>query len=254
VTEGRRYRVHEFADLAGVTVRTLHYYDRLGLLRPHRNENGFRVYTHSDLERLESIVALKFIGLPLKEIRAVLAGDKRDLEYALRSQISALEEKKRRLELAIKTVRSAEAALRSGEVPCLSKIIEVMQMQSDYGWILQHFSDGVRPRVQHRLASLEPDRWPQLQREWNALADEIRATADKDPADPESQALLSRWEDLIRDTTADDQELVHGLKSLYSDRNNWPERVQDAVRPLLDERILAFIRRAVAARASGPPD
>jgi 2-polyprenyl-6-methoxyphenol hydroxylase-like FAD-dependent oxidoreductase len=78
----------------------------------------------------------------------------------------------------------------------------------------------------------------------------MHATADKDPAAPESQALLSRWEHLIRQTTADDSELVHGLKSLYSDRNKWPERVRHAVLPLLDNRILEFVKRAVAARAS----
>jgi hypothetical protein len=48
----------------------------------------------------------------------------------------------------------------------------------------------------------------------------------------------------------DDQDLVHGLKSLYADRSNWPERVQNAVLPLLDERIADFLRRAVAARVS----
>ena len=63
------HRASEFADLAGVTVRTLHHYDRLGLLKPHRNGSGYRLYRESDLERLEQIVALKFLGLPLKDIR-----------------------------------------------------------------------------------------------------------------------------------------------------------------------------------------
>jgi DNA-binding transcriptional MerR regulator len=253
VTEPRRYRVHEFAELAGVTVRTLHHYDRIGLLRAQRNSSGFRVYTYADLERLENIVALKFIGLPLKQICAVLGGDKRDLGCALRSQIAALEEKKCRLEMTINTVRSAEAALRSGDTPGLRQIIEVMEMQNDHQWIVQHFSDGARQRVQDRLTSMTPERWLALQREWTTLADDIHATAHKDPAAPESQALLSRWEDLIRQTTADDQGLVHGLKSLYSDRNNWPERVRHAARSLLDDCILEFIKRAVVARGSSPP-
>lgn len=65
----RRYQVHEFADLAGVTVRALHHYDRLGLLRARRTDAGYRLYTARDLERLEQIVALKFFGLPLKQIK-----------------------------------------------------------------------------------------------------------------------------------------------------------------------------------------
>ena len=249
MSELRRYRVHEFAKLTGVTVRTLHHYDRLGLLTAQRNGSGFRVYTGADVERLENIVAMKFIGLPLKQIRAVLGDDNRSLGCALRDQLAALEEKKRRLEMIINAVRSAEAALRSGDAPCLKQIIEVMEMQHDYEWILQHFSDAVRRRVEQQLTSTTPKDWSELQRRWTALANDVHGAADNDPGSSYSQALLSRWEDLIKQTTGGDQDLVHGLKSLYSDRNNWPRGVRDAVLPLLDDRILEFLKRAVVARA-----
>ena len=153
-------------------------------------------------------------------------------------------------QIAIEVVRSAEAALRSGGKPCLKHIIEVMDMQNDHGWILQHFSKDTRPRVQGRLASIAPETWLELQSRWNALANDIQATDHTEPSGPESQALLSRWEDLIRQMTGGDQEVVHGLKSLYSDRSNWPEGIRSAVLPLLDERILDFLKRAVAARAT----
>jgi len=63
----RTYGIREFAELAGVTVRALHHYDRLGLLKPRRNQTRYRVYSPKDLETLEQIVALKFIGLPLDQ-------------------------------------------------------------------------------------------------------------------------------------------------------------------------------------------
>ncbi len=66
----RHYRIHEFARLAGVTVKALHHYDRLGLLQPGRTEAGYRVYCERDLETLEQIVALRFLGIPLKQIRS----------------------------------------------------------------------------------------------------------------------------------------------------------------------------------------
>jgi DNA-binding transcriptional MerR regulator len=62
------YRVHAFAELAGVTVKTLHHYDRVGLLRPRRTPAGYRLYMSSDLVRLEQILALKTIGFSLHEI------------------------------------------------------------------------------------------------------------------------------------------------------------------------------------------
>ncbi len=57
------YRARQFANLAGVTVRTLHHYDRFGLLKPRRRTDaGYRLYEDRDLERLEQVVALKFLG------------------------------------------------------------------------------------------------------------------------------------------------------------------------------------------------
>ena len=91
-------KAREFAELAGVTVRMLHHYDRIGLLRPRRSPAGYRIYREADLPRLEQIVALKFLGMPLKQIRGLLDRDGRDLPGALRSQRAALEEKRRMLD------------------------------------------------------------------------------------------------------------------------------------------------------------
>ena len=67
------YQAHQFAELAGVTVRALHHYDRLGLLKPqHRSAGGYRLYADSDLARQEQIAVLKFLGLSLSQIRDLL--------------------------------------------------------------------------------------------------------------------------------------------------------------------------------------
>src|ERR1039458_7274736 len=93
------YRSRQFAELAGVTVRTLHHYDRLGLLKPRRTAAGYRVYQARDLERLEQIIALKFLGLPLRRIGTLLDRELVALPDALRMQRSVLEEKRRLLEI-----------------------------------------------------------------------------------------------------------------------------------------------------------
>lgn len=70
------YQAREFALRAGVTVRTLHHYDRLGLLRPSDyTASGYRLYGERDFARLQQIMTLKFIGLPLKQIKAIVAGE-----------------------------------------------------------------------------------------------------------------------------------------------------------------------------------
>src|SRR5947209_20384043 len=116
--EDRMYRVSEFAEKAGVTVRTLHHYDRLGLLSPaHRSESGYRLYGDGDFARLQQIVTLKFIGLPLRQIKDLLDGDDLDLKSALRLQRRLLLEKRAQLEAAIQAIQEAERSLQSGAAP-----------------------------------------------------------------------------------------------------------------------------------------
>ena len=104
------YQAREFAELAGVTVRALHHYDRLALLRPKRTDAGYRLYGIRDLERLEQIVALKFLGLSLKQIKNLLDRDTRALPAVLKSQRRALEEKRQRLDQAIGVIRTSAPA------------------------------------------------------------------------------------------------------------------------------------------------
>jgi DNA-binding transcriptional MerR regulator len=82
----RTYRTAAFAALAGVTSRTLHHDDRLGLLRPKRSSAGYRIYSQRDLETLEESVALKFIGIPLKDIAAIRRRSRGSFIDILRAQ------------------------------------------------------------------------------------------------------------------------------------------------------------------------
>lgn len=141
----RIYTSSEFADISGVTVRALHHYDRLGLLRPRRTHNGYRIYEEGDLVRLEQIVALKFLGLPLQRIKALLDHYGHDLSGAVQMQRRVLEARRVMLDQAIEAMRQAEAALEEGQQPdtaILTKIIEVIEAQSDAGWAMKYYDDG----------------------------------------------------------------------------------------------------------------
>ena len=83
-TKKDTYKARAFARLAGVTVRALHHYDHIGLLKPRRTSAGYRAYAPEDLTRLEQIVALKFIGVPLKKIRLAQSCEQ------MRNQFNAL--------------------------------------------------------------------------------------------------------------------------------------------------------------------
>src|SRR5467141_3840255 len=88
------YQAQEFAKLAGVTVRALHHYDRLGLLKPRqRTRSGYRLYSERDFARLEQIVVLKFLGIPLKQIRGLLEAES-NLPAVLERQQEILADKR----------------------------------------------------------------------------------------------------------------------------------------------------------------
>src|SRR5258707_4292793 len=95
---GRFYKSAEFAKLAGVTVRTLHHYDRIGLLKPSGYTSvGFRLYCKEDLVRLQQIVTLKFIGFSLSQIRDLLNRDSFELSTALTQQREIIIDKRGQL-------------------------------------------------------------------------------------------------------------------------------------------------------------
>lgn len=105
----RTYKVKEVADVANVSVRTLHHYDAIGLLSPRgRSRSGYRIYDHDDLLRLQQIVVLRDFGMPLEEIRRTLDDPAFDHEKALVDQRAVLLS---RLDETAAKLRAVDAAL-----------------------------------------------------------------------------------------------------------------------------------------------
>jgi len=185
------WKIHEFAELAGVTVKALHHYDRLGLLKPQRTDAGYRVYTMHDLERLEQIVALKFLGLPLKQIAVLLDRSAIALADALGLQRRALEEKQRRLAGAITAIIEAEKSIRPGEPPdaaVLKRLIQAIEIQQVD--LAQYYSEETLEKIRQfceRAASSE------LVEKWTTLRRDVVAAIGQDPAGETGQALAIRW-------------------------------------------------------------
>lgn len=99
------YTVKELASLAGVTARTLRWYDKLGLLHPARTtEAGYRLYGPEQVDRLQQILFYRELGLPLAEIGAILDGPNFDRQAALQSHLNALRRRRSQLNSLIKTV------------------------------------------------------------------------------------------------------------------------------------------------------
>src|SRR5436190_19846207 len=99
------YQSSQFAEKASVSVRTLRYYDKMGLLSPSQySESGYRLYTDEDLLSLQNILALKFLGFSLDEIRVLLRTGPQRLEEVLAQQKAMLEEKRNQLTTVIQAI------------------------------------------------------------------------------------------------------------------------------------------------------
>jgi len=243
------FKVSEFAEKAGVTVRTLHHYDRLGLLKPSgRNGAGYRLYGERDLVRLQQIATLKFIGLPLKQIKDLLDRTDLDLAATLRLQRGLLAEKYQQITRAIQAIDEAELAMKSSSLPvwaALKKIIEVMEMENNMDWTKKYYSPEAQAKVEERKKLWTPELQVKVTQQWQELIADIEtAIANReDPAGAKAQALAQRWSEFVRGFTGGDPEIQKGVNKLYADQGNWPASFQ---RPWSDE-VQEFIMKAMAA-------
>jgi DNA-binding transcriptional MerR regulator len=234
-------KAQEFAEVAGVTVRMLHHYDRIGLLRPRRSAAGYRIYRDTDLPRLEQIVALKFLGMPLKQIRDLLDRGGHDLPSALRGQRAALEEKRRLLDRAIQAIAAAEGS----PTPALLKsIIEAIAMQENTNWTDKYYSAEARAQIDARRQEWTPELQAQCSRDWSELIADGEAALGEDPASERVQALARRWRKLVEGFTGGNMEVVNGLRKLYADQANWPKDFQQQMQPVMNPAVWGLMRKA----------
>jgi DNA-binding transcriptional MerR regulator len=236
------YRVGEFAKLAGVTVRALHHYDRIGLLEPQRGSSGFRVYSLQDLERLEQIAALKFLGIPLAEIKLLLKRGPLTLADSLQMQREALGEKRKLIDRALVAIEAAEKAIQAGQTQAgqaqgrqmadasiLRKIIEVIDMQPQENFMRKYYSDQAwldKERIARETPAEERKKHVQAMRQVFA---EIEADLDRDPASEDAQALTKRWLKQSETAHGGNEAVRAGNIEAWNDFKNWPPDQQDKV-------------------------
>jgi DNA-binding transcriptional MerR regulator len=220
------YRARDFAELAGVTVRTLHHYDQLGLLKPRkRSAGGYRLYQMQDLERVEQIVALKFLGLPLAEIQRVLDEEPLSLGQELARQQAALLGRRRLLDRALAAIGEVQLAIaeRKPTAVLLRRIIEAIKMQDNSNWMMSYYSLEAQAKIAERASSFTLEMQTQIAQAWRQYYRDVAALKDQDdPGGVRAAELAKRHSELVAAFTGNDPDIEAGLGALYKDRANWP--------------------------------
>src|ERR1035438_871506 len=175
------FRILEFAKLAGVTVRALRHYDRLKLLSPaHRSERGYRLYCREDLGRLERILVLRYLGLSLREIAALLNAPvgrgAEPLTITLARQRAALRERRDGLDRVLRTIEHAQQQAQDSTEPewlLYQTILKEIQMQETTNWTEKYYSPKAYEALRSHRAAMTPEQKADAGARWCALLTEI---------------------------------------------------------------------------------
>lgn len=258
------YRTGDFAKRASVSLRTLRFYDHEGLLSPsHRTESGHRFYSDEDLATLQQILALKFLGFSLREIRAFLAAEPEALQEALSRQQRMLEDQRAQLDAILGAIDRTRARLAAGEASwdSVAEIIEVIQMEKKQDWVNNYFtpeqnetmrklsdasySDKAKEKMAQRPTWTEEDQ-KRADAEYAKLAAELKRLVAQgaDPASEEAQAAAAMQLDLISQFTQNDPDIAEGLGNFWQDFNALPEDEKPPMLPWGQEEA-AFLGEAL---------
>lgn len=181
-------KVGELAKRTGVTVRALHHYDSIGLLRPSgRSEGGYRLYNRDDVARLHAIQTFRRMGVPLVEVARLLDGVAGSSQAILARQIDALDQEIARAQALRERLDVLQLVLSGGGQPEIDDWLASLAMMSTFE---RYFS----------LAELKRafERWKPCAAEWPSLVQAIRAAMDRGvpPEAIELQPLVQQWIDL----------------------------------------------------------
>lgn len=191
-------KIGELAKRSGLTVRALHHYDAIGLLKPSaRADNGYRLYDRNDIARLHQIQALRRFGLTLADVGAYLAQPGTPLTSIVARQIAMLDRQIEQAARLRERLAQLHRELVDGAQPELADWLKTLELMTMYD---KYFSEEELARLPMYRNSQVPAP------EWAALVDEARALMDVGvaPEDERARALSVRWMTmLVRDTNGD---------------------------------------------------
>jgi DNA-binding transcriptional MerR regulator len=187
----KRWYAKELSQLTQVSVRTLHHYDKIGLLKPSlRQSNNYRLYSEKDFLQLQQIIALKFFGFELSQIKALMTEEAGALEH-FSVQAQFLEKKAKTLLDASNTLKSIICNVEDDKsIPweTIIQLIEVYRMTQELenAWVKEIFT----PEELKQYAALEaelkshstPEQQAAFEKNWNDLVEEIKNNLSHDPA------------------------------------------------------------------------
>jgi DNA-binding transcriptional MerR regulator len=208
--DGAGLKIGELARRTALSVRTIRFYEQVGLLTPpSRTEGGHRIYAAGEVAQLQRVSSLRRLGLSLAQVGEVLEGGV-DALGVVQLQLQRLRERVRVEQLLCRRLERISTQLESGERVSVDDFIHIIEES--------RMADQISSELQERLKELHKDTSAERIREvekieWPALFDDVR-TAMREGADPGGervQALVRRWQGLVEEFTKGDPEITRAV-------------------------------------------
>lgn len=233
-------KVSDLAASTKLTVRTLHHYDSIGLLKPSaRSEANYRLYSREDVARLHAILALRQLGLPLADIVQVFAQNGPDLPSVLTQQVRTLRQQVAQSKALLTRLELLQTQLAAGMTPHMDEWLGTLARMSTYG---KYFSPSELKYILMQQT--------QSATAWSVLFADVRAAmAQGIPPDaPEAQPLAQRWLGIMFEWMGGNFEMMTRWSQMYrteptayGNQNPSPEMVE-YITIAIDLRTAAFLR------------
>lgn len=196
-----QYAVKKLAEMAGVSVRTLHHYDRIGLLQPSvRTEAGYRLYGEKELLRLQQILFYKEMDFELKTIADLLDDPDFDMVAALQRHKQSLLQRKERIATLLETLDKTIDHLENKQKMKPEDLYKGLPKEQAQAWrkeAMERWPDQVK-HSEEQLLKLSPQEFETLGKNFAANWEQLAAITGKDPHSPEVQRLISDHYHFIR--------------------------------------------------------
>ena len=230
----RTWKVGELAKQTGLTVRTLHHYDEIGLLSPsHRTAAGHRLYVEDDVARLQQVASLRNLGFPLEEIRDVLNEKRMSPLQVVQLHADRLREQVRSQQRLVERLDALAQGLRTAETVSADQLIQTIE---EITMFEKYYTQEQMDYLARRREEVGESRIKEVEAEWPRLMDEVRAEMERgtDPCDPRVQEMARRWKGLIEEFTGGNEGVRQSLGNLYQNESTVHGMDVAGMRPLME--------------------
>lgn len=226
--------IGDLARRMDVTVRTLQYYDREGLLKPSATTSGGRrFYTKNDVVRLHQILSMKYLGFSLDDIknRLTTLDTPQDVIKALEMQRIMLKEQIEKFDRALSATEALQTEamqMQTVDFDSYANIILLLMQKSDSYWIFKLLNEKLLYHVNERF-SANLSAWATLFERWKNACDTtiLLDNSGEDPAGKRAQDLAGEWWDITLEFTGGNLSLLHELDGFEAHRENWSEEMKN---------------------------